>query len=152
MYTHFCTLGRVILDLYLNKLQKKPSPLSKQSLATSGITHHQIRPTNQQKVCGHYQSLPSGGRTILPPLASTRADILHPSTGVPCWHCTRHICDVASMPCQHRYQGHHVAVTSLHMGTQPLILSFPTWINPSERKITTEVRWLCLWHLEFRTL
>ena len=127
------TRRRVILDLLLdlNYLQKKPSPLSRKSSATSGTTHHQILPTNQQKVSGHHQSvqsLPSGGRTIPPPLASTRADMPRPSAGAP-WHLTRHTCDVASTPCQHRCQGHHVAVTSLYKGTQPLITIIPISIT-----------------------
>ena len=99
-------LGRVILNLSLDLsyLQKKPSPLSKQSSTTSGIIHHQILPTNQQKVSGHYQlvqSLPSGGWTIPPPLASTRADMPCLSAGAPCRHHTLHTGDVASTPCQH---------------------------------------------------
>ena len=110
------TRRRVILDL--NYLQKKPTPLSRKSSATSGITHHQIFPTNQQKVSSHHQSvqsLPSGGRTIPPPLASTWADMPRPSAGAP-WHLTRHTCDVASTPCQHRCWGHHVAVTKSLQG------------------------------------
>ena len=111
------TRRRVILDLPLdlNNLQKKLSPLSRKSSATSGITHHQVLPTNQQKVRGHHQSvqsLPSGGRTIPPPLTNTQANMPCPSAGAP-WHLTRHTCNVASTPCQHRCRGHHVAVTKV---------------------------------------
>ena len=155
------TQRRVILDL--NYLQKKPSPLLRKSSATSRITHHQIFPTNQQKVSSHHQSvqsLPSGGQTIPPPLASTRADMPRPSAGAP-WHLTRHTCDVASTPCQHRCQGHHVAVTSLYKGTQPLITIIPISItlppfsrHPSPKhiqgplwgthQVTQQKRYLCL--------
>ena len=82
----------------------------------------------RRRVILDLQSLPSGGRTIPPPLASTRADMPRPSAGAP-WHLTRHTCDVASTPCQHRCQGHHVAVTSLYKGTQPLITIIPISIT-----------------------
>ena len=124
------TRRRVILDLLLNLnyLQKKPStPLSRKFSATSGITHHQIFPTNQQKVSSHHQSVQSllnGERTIPPPLASTRADMPCPSAG-----------DSAHLQsCQHSLptsllrspRGSH---KSLYKGTQPLINHHYTNIN-----------------------